>query len=52
MSQLILNFTDIPIPESCLWEQFDDEQKQVVIQILARLLVQTARSNQQEWTND
>jgi hypothetical protein len=26
MSQLNLNFTDIPIPETCLWEQFDDEQ--------------------------
>jgi hypothetical protein len=27
MPQLNLNFTDIPIPETHLWEQFDDEQK-------------------------
>ena len=27
MPQLNLNFIDIPIPETCLWEQFDDEQK-------------------------
>ena len=24
MPQLNLNFTDIPIPETCLWEQLDD----------------------------
>ena len=52
MSQLILNFTDIPIPETCLWEQFNDEQKQIVIESLARLLVQAARNHDQEWTND
>ena len=28
MPQLNLNFIDIPIPETCLWEQLDDEQKQ------------------------
>ena len=32
MSQLSLNFTDIPIPETCLWEQFDDEQKRIVVE--------------------
>lgn len=52
MAQLILNFTDIPIPETCLWEQFDDEPKRIVIETLARLLVQAARSNHQERTND
>jgi predicted Fe-S protein YdhL (DUF1289 family) len=52
MSQLNLNFTDIPIPETCLWEQFDDEQKQIVIEILARLLVQAARNDQQERNHD
>ena len=38
MPQLNLNFSDIPIPETCLWEQFDDEQKRIVIETLARLL--------------
>jgi len=38
MPQLILNFNDVPIPETHLWEQFDDEQKRIVIETLARLL--------------
>ena len=52
MPQLNLNFTDIPIPETHLWEQFDDEQKRIVIETLARLLVKAARANNQEQTND
>ena len=52
MSQLNLNFTDIPIPETCLWEQFDDEQKRIVIETLARLLIKTTRDQNQEQTND
>jgi predicted Fe-S protein YdhL (DUF1289 family) len=47
MPQLNLNFQDIPMPETHLWEQFDDAQKQVVIELLARLLVKATR-NQQE----
>ena len=52
MSQLNLNFIDIPIPETCLWEQFDDEQKRIVIETLARLLVKAARDKNREQTND
>jgi predicted Fe-S protein YdhL (DUF1289 family) len=52
MSQLNLNFTDIPIPETCLWEQFDDEQKRIVVETLARLLVKASRDQNQELTND
>lgn len=52
MSQLNLNFTDIPIPETCLWEQFDDEQKRIVIETLTRLLVKATRDRNQEQTND
>ncbi len=48
MSQLMLNFIDIPIPETCLWEQFDDQQKRIVIETLARLLVQATRDEHQE----
>jgi hypothetical protein len=43
MPQLILNFNDIPIPETHLWEQFDDEQKRNVIETLARLLAKATR---------
>jgi len=52
MPQLNLNFLDIPIPETHLWEQFDDAQKQVVIETLVRLLVKATRSHEQESAND
>ena len=52
MAQLNLNFIDIPISETCLWEQSDDEQKRIVTQTLARLLVQATRDEHQEQTND
>jgi hypothetical protein len=52
MPQLNLNFTDIPIPETRLWEQFDDQQKRIVIENLARLLVKATRDRNQEETYD
>ena len=53
MPQLNLNFLDIPIPETCLWEQFDDEQKRLVIETLTRLVVKlTQASNYQEPTEE
>ena len=52
MPQLNLNFNDIPIPETCLWEQFDEEQRRIVIETLARLLVKATRDKQQEKAND
>ena len=44
MPQLNLNFLDIPIPESCLWEELDDKHKQLVIETLARLMVNAVRT--------
>jgi len=52
MSQLNLNFTDIPIPETCLWEQLDDEQKRSIVEALARLFVKATLITHQEQTND
>jgi hypothetical protein len=54
MPQLNLNFTDIPIPETCLWEHFDDERKRIVIETLARLLTKATQAGQpqEEQTND
>jgi len=46
MPQLNLNFNDIPIPETHLWEQFDDEQRRTVLEILSRLLVKATQDNQ------
>ena len=53
MPQLFLKFSDIPIPETCLWEQVEDERKRIVIEALARLMSNAARAQQlQEPTND
>jgi predicted Fe-S protein YdhL (DUF1289 family) len=52
MPQLNLNFHEIPIPETHLWEQFHDEQRRAVLEILSRLLVKATRDHQQEQTND
>jgi predicted Fe-S protein YdhL (DUF1289 family) len=52
MAQLHLNFLDIPIPETCLWEQLDDEQKRSVVETLARLLVKATHFTRQEQTDD
>jgi predicted Fe-S protein YdhL (DUF1289 family) len=52
MPQLILNFIDIPIPETCLWEQLDDDQKRIVIETLARLLVKATVDKQLEQTRN
>jgi hypothetical protein len=52
MPQLNLNFHDIPIPETHLWDEFDEDQKHVVIQTLVRLLVKASRDSHQEPTHD
>ena len=52
MPQLNLNFLEIPIPETHLWEQFGDEQKRAVLETLARLLVKATRQQHQEESND
>jgi hypothetical protein len=53
MSQLNLSFNDIPVPETCLWEGLNDEQKQLVIETLARMMIKAARNaNPLEAAND
>ena len=52
MPQLHLSFIDIPVPEARLWEQLDDEHKRIVIEILARLLVQSTRPQQEDPPDD
>ena len=52
MPQLNLNFNDIPIPETHLWEQFDEGQKQLLIETLVRRLVKATADRHQEQTND
>jgi hypothetical protein len=51
--QRILNFLDIPIPETQVWETLDDEQRTVAIEVLARLFAQaTDPSPKQEKDHD
>jgi hypothetical protein len=45
MRQLPLKFIDIPIPETCLWEQLEDEPKRTVVETLARLLSQAVQAH-------
>ena len=54
MPQLNLNFIDIPIPETCLWEELNHQQQQLVIEVLARLMLKAAvqTGHPQEPAND
>jgi len=53
MRQLPLKFIDLPLPETRLWEQLDDEPKRTVIETLARLLSQAVQADSgQEEAND
>jgi phenylpyruvate tautomerase PptA (4-oxalocrotonate tautomerase family) len=45
MSQLNLKFIDLPLPQTLLWEQLDDKQKQIIIETLARLIAKAARAS-------
>jgi hypothetical protein len=44
--QRTLNFLDIPIPETQVWETLENEPKTAAIEVLARLIVQATRVNQ------
>jgi hypothetical protein len=52
MTQLNLIFIDLPLPESCLGEQFEAEQKRLVVETLARLLLKATIGTGQEPSND
>ena len=39
MPQLNLNFTDIPIPQESLWEDLHNEQKHLIIEVIAKLML-------------
>jgi hypothetical protein len=40
--QLSLNLQDVPVPEARVWETLDDDQRALVIEILARLFAKAA----------
>jgi hypothetical protein len=49
--QRILNFLDIPIPETQVWETLENEQRTVAIEVLARLIVQATYPSPKEENN-
>ena len=42
MQQRHLMFLDIPCPHEAVWEQLDNEQRAAAVEVLARLIAQTA----------
>jgi hypothetical protein len=54
MPQLNLDFIDIPVPQACLWESLNNEQRQLIIETLARLMLNAATpaSDTEEPAND
>lgn len=53
MSQLNLSLTDPPAPDAKLWNRFEEAHRQILIDMLARLLLRAARTNSaQEETDD
>ena len=44
MQQRHLMFLDIPCPHEAVWTQLNDEQRRAVVDVLARLMAQTAMS--------
>ena len=45
MLQLNLNFTDIPMPQESVWEDLHNEQKHLIIEALARLMLKAAKTS-------
>ena len=46
--QLYLSFLEFPVPETCVWEGLDDEQRRIVLEAIARLIVKIAHQKQEE----
>lgn len=40
--QMRLPFLDAPVPETSVWDALEDDQRAVVIEVLARLLAKAA----------
>ena len=47
-----LSFLDVPAPEARVWEALTDDQRAVVIDVLARLLVNAAVAHALEEPRD
>jgi len=43
---------DLPVPKTSVWDQLNDEQKNVAAEIIARLMAKIILKNNQEQKND
>ena len=43
---------DLPAPKTSVWDQLNDEQKNVAAEIIARLMAKIILKNNQEQKND
>ncbi len=51
MPQLNLNFSNLPDPLLRVWDQLDSQQKQIIVETLARLLAKVTQSDKAEESN-
>ena len=46
--QRLLNFLNRPIPESQVWEAWEEHQRDLAIEVLARLIAKATRVTKEE----
>ncbi len=50
--QLNLTFLEMPNPTAAAWDKLDEEQRLVVLEVLARLIAQAAQPERSAEAND
>ncbi len=51
MPQLNLNFSNLPDPLLRVWDKLNSQQKQIIVETLARLLAKVTQSDKAEESN-
>ena len=46
--QRLLNFLNLPIPETQVWEAWEEQQRDLAIEVLARLIAKATRLTKEE----
>ena len=46
--QRLLNFLNLPIPETQVWEAWEEQQRDLAIEVLARLIAKATRVTKEE----
>jgi len=50
--QLYLQFLEIPVPDTCVWERLSPEQRTLVVETLMRLMIKAAVPDRKENDHD